>query len=306
MKKAVLYIFSGTGNTAKASSLYQKFLDHHETTVWRITMAGGVFATFPDPADFDLVGVGYPVHAFNAPQVVEDFCRQLPAAGGKDAFIFKTSGEGLHLNDASSDRIIRILQKKGYTVKSERHIVLPHNIMFRHPAELVQVEWAYAQSQVALHCRAILSGNDERPPSHHLSGWFTAMLRIEWLYARIQGSFMRVQQSKCIKCLKCVKICPLGNIKFDGNNKFTFGTNCAMCQGCVLNCPKNAITIGLLNRCKLNGSYNLGENSGSSIKNRDDALQYLEDLRGFKKMLFRPHFIALDKALEAAGLSPAF
>ena len=107
--KVILYVFSGTGNTLKVASLIKKFMNA-DVTVYRVSAKSG---NAPSPEGFDLVGFGYPIHAFCAPEPILKFAQGLPEVAYRRAFIFKSSGEGLHLNDASSQSLIRILTKKG-------------------------------------------------------------------------------------------------------------------------------------------------------------------------------------------------
>ena len=91
MKKVILYVFSGTGNTQLVAELYKKYLTDCETTIYKLgKRAEG--QEIPSPRDYDLVGLGYPVHGFNAPLVMNNFCKSLPAfdeaAGRKKTFIF--------------------------------------------------------------------------------------------------------------------------------------------------------------------------------------------------------------------------
>ena len=55
--------------------------------------------------------------------------------------------------------------------------------------------------------------------------------------------------------MACVKNCPVQNISYE-NGKFKFGWHCIGCARCAFNCPKDAITTGLLNVIKVNGRYN--------------------------------------------------
>ena len=94
MKKVILYVFSGTGNTQLVAELYKKYLTDCETTIYMLgKRAEG--ESVPSPLDYDLVGLGYPVHGFNAPLVMNNFCKCLPAieaeAGRKKTFIFKSN-----------------------------------------------------------------------------------------------------------------------------------------------------------------------------------------------------------------------
>ncbi|HAK69208.1 MAG TPA: 4Fe-4S ferredoxin [Treponema sp.] len=298
--RIVIYIFSGTGNTALVAGLYKKHLEGCDVTIWRI----GNESPPPSPEEFDLVGFGYPVHGFNAPKVMVDFCRALPAAGGKNekakrCFIMKTSGEGLSFNNYSSQKMIRILERKGYYFASERHYVMPYNMIFRHSPEMVKSEYIYADKMVRLHARGLLSMKDENVHTNPLMGWFVPLFRIEWLYAQAQGPFMRVDMEKCVKCMKCVKGCPLHNINYN-DGKFKFGTNCALCVCCSFNCPRNAISIGLLNGWKINGSYDIEKTaSDSSI-----PFPYFgENLRGFHRWLYYKYYRNCDRALSDAGIT---
>ena len=43
--------------------------------------------------NYDIVGFGYPVHAFNAPRIFFDFINKLPNGNQKRTFVFKSSGD---------------------------------------------------------------------------------------------------------------------------------------------------------------------------------------------------------------------
>ena len=160
--KIILYVFSGTGNTLKVAALYKKYLEKHEgnsVKIYRISKKSG---KFPSPEDYDLVGIGYPIHGFSAPEPAIKFCMQLPTVEYKRTFIFKSSGEGLHVNDCSSQKCISILQKKGYDVNFERHVVMPYNMIYRHRDEMAKQMWIYAHALVDLNCREIMNGKREK------------------------------------------------------------------------------------------------------------------------------------------------
>lgn len=62
---------------------------------------------FPPPENFDLTGIAYPVHAFNAPYVLHRFADALPYLPFKEYFILKSSGEPLAINNVSSGSLGR-------------------------------------------------------------------------------------------------------------------------------------------------------------------------------------------------------
>ena len=136
MKTAIIYVFSGTFNTLKAARMISDALGKNNINA-RVCEVRRPFNDIPSPEGYDLVGFGYPVHAFNVPQVFLKFVKQL-APGTQRAFIFKTSGEPFHFNDASSRLLCRQLKRKGYDVMFETHMLMPYNIMFRYSDSLVK------------------------------------------------------------------------------------------------------------------------------------------------------------------------
>ncbi len=301
--KAVLYVFSGTGNTRLIADLYKKYLTDYETVIFDIEIQKGStsFVPPPNPSEFDLIGFGYPIHGFNAPEITVNFCRALPDTDKtkrKKAFIFKSSGEGHSLNNYSSGLIIKILEKKGFDILCERHYVMPYNMIFRHSPEMVKSEYIYADALVRLNCRDLQNGFRENVHFNPLKAWFVPLIRIEWIYARLQGPFMKVDMHKCIKCMKCVNNCPLNNISF-ADEKFKFGTNCSLCVRCSFNCPVCAISIGLLNGWRINGTYRIKQTAA------DKSLRFPffgENLKGLYRLLYYKYFRRADRELENAGI----
>ena len=73
MKNAVIYVFSGTGNTLKIARAYaDEFFSRGVSCKIHILEKDGILR-FPPPQDFDLAGLAYPIHAFNAPYVAVSY-----------------------------------------------------------------------------------------------------------------------------------------------------------------------------------------------------------------------------------------
>ena len=244
----IIYVFSGTGNTLMVAREYARALDM-ET---RICCIASSFDDLPSPEEYSLVGIGYPVHAFNAPHIVERFARWLTCDSRKPLFLFHTGGEGLSLNDASSISIRHVLGSH-FDILSERHYVMPYNMIFRHPDAMVKHMVNYMRRLVQLHVQSILSGQHERFRPMPLRHLISMILRIEWIYARAQGRYMKAGES-CSGCGLCVRSCPMGNIRME-KGRPVFGNDCELCVRCSFSCPDDAISIGLLNGWKVNGPY---------------------------------------------------
>lgn len=255
MKNAIIYVFSGTGNTKKACDIYKSEFEKNgvETTLYTVKKG---FENLPDPNNFDYVGFAYPIHGFNAPYIMLDLAKALPKANGtKQYFVVKTSGEPLKINNVSSIKFNDIMKRKGYVPFSEYHYVMPYNMIFRHTDEMAARMKNTLEQLAPVEAREVLCGVEHKLSKVPFGRFVAWVVRIEQPAMKVNGRFFKVDGNKCIKCGACAKNCPVGNIKMDGNGKFSFGGDCVMCTRCSFNCPTNAFDIGMLNGWKVNGRY---------------------------------------------------
>ncbi|MDR1948851.1 MAG: hypothetical protein LBQ38_05640, partial [Spirochaetaceae bacterium] len=97
VKKLLLIFWSGTGNTLLVARLLREsFLrrgiscDMLDMAPPRAEVRGGE-SSF-NTGDYDVIGLGYPVYAYNAPAVFLRYVRDL-GLNNRELFIFKSSGE---------------------------------------------------------------------------------------------------------------------------------------------------------------------------------------------------------------------
>ena len=253
MPTAVIYVFSGTNNTLATAKMIQDALGHQDvqTDIFEIKKP---FANYPSPDVYDYAGFGYPVHAYNSPQVFLDFVKQLPLSPDKKAFVFKTSGEPFPLNKVSSFRLIKLLKNKGFDVLLEKHLLMPYNILFRYPDEVVKQMYLHNQTLSERLATALVSGSRDDFKFPLLYRLVSSLFRIEWAGAKLNGRLHSVNKKKCTLCMRCVKECPTSNISIKNGN-IKFSGQCAMCMRCAMFCPKDAVNIGLIRFLKVNGAY---------------------------------------------------
>ncbi len=254
--RAIIYVFSGTGNTMRIASLYKEEFEKSGviTTLYPVHSD---MSDLPDPEGYDYVGFAYPIHAFNAPEIMLSLAKAIKAVPHKEYFILKSSGEPLKVNNVSSLRLVSLLKRKGFTLKSEYHYVMPYNMIFRHTDREAMRMWETAKALSAVEAREVLAGAMHKLPGVFFGRFIAWLLRIEQVAMRVNGRFFRVDKQKCILCRKCENSCPEGNIRIDENGKFTFGKNCLMCARCSFHCPTDAFKIGILNSWRVNGAYPL-------------------------------------------------
>ncbi|HRR89202.1 MAG TPA: EFR1 family ferrodoxin [Eubacteriales bacterium] len=295
--KALLIVFSGTGNTKLAADKIaaELTLNGVETQVYRV---GEEERPLAELSDFDIFGFGYPVHAFNPPEIFFDFVKSLPAVNNKYAFVFKISGEPLWMNGASSARLVVVLKRKGFCLGFERHLLMPYNIMFRHSEELTKQMYFYTLALAKLCARKAIAREREGFSFNLFKRLISFVFRIEWPFAKFNGRFYKVDLDKCIMCRKCERECPAKNIKIE-EERFKFGKKCAMCMRCSFHCPTDAFKIGLLGGWKINGKYDFKELAA------DESVPFpyvTEGARGFHKIYAR-YFKKADAELAAAGIA---
>lgn len=250
--RAVFNVFSGTGNTDKVCRAIM--------AEW--TGAGveckyvhiGKDCEVRDPNKFDRMVIGYPVHAFNAPQPVFEFIKKLPqCSGGVLVYLVKTSGEPLGLNDGSCAHMYDLLRKKGYKVCGEYHYVMPYNMIFRHSDGMAARMWQAALRRIPFESREMLEGRVKKLKKGPLNRLVSFIFRIEHPAMHMIGKSFKVTDA-CTGCGKCARGCPQKNITM-ANGKPVFGGHCVGCVKCSFGCPEGAIKIGVLNGWRVNGSY---------------------------------------------------
>ncbi|MDD3958017.1 MAG: EFR1 family ferrodoxin [Candidatus Izemoplasmatales bacterium] len=254
MNKAIIYYFTGTGNTRIASEMIEAHLKRSGFSVTLFEVRRHRDA-MPDPNDFDVVGFGYPIHAFNPPRLFLKTIQTLPrVAKHKTAFIFKTAGEPFPLNRASSWGVIRALKKQGYDILMDRHLLMPYNILFRYPESLAKHMVIHTNHMAELIARDVIHQR-RTPIIIHPWTWVVMMImRIQWVAAKVNGPLFIPKKRTCIQCGICQKMCPSDNITFDSGYP-KFGFDCSMCMGCVMYCPTDAIRPGLITPLRVNGAY---------------------------------------------------
>ena len=240
MKKICIFYFSGTGMTKfVVEGLIGEFEKNRiAVDCFRIEDKHSVVLS-----EYDVFGIAYPVHSFNAPEIVIDFVKLLPESNGMNTFIVHTAGEDSKLNYASSDLLIRRLRGKGYKVFYNRLIEMPSNFIVRYDDAKVNKIIDNSNKVVPYIAKDIIAQKPYFMKKNIVSKIITFFGKIEWLGARIVGVHFYVgKNSGCVRCGKCIENCPNQNIMMK-EKQINFKWRCGICMRCIYHCPQNAINV---------------------------------------------------------------
>lgn len=264
--KAVMYVFSGTGNTLLAARLIEENMKKYniETNIYVVRANdAGDFENVPNPNNYDVCGFGYPVHASNTPQFFLKFVKSLPEASmknlGNRAFIFSTAQSPGKLNSSSSFALCKAIRGIGLIPSIDMHMTMPAYLADK--GSKVQAKYMRIHTEKMSEILAFKVGNydfDEikfKP----LPTLFSLITRIEWPGAGAVGKRFSVDTDKCNACRICEQICPCASVTLNKDEIPEFTSRCSICMACVTACPKHAISAGPMNRFAVHGIWNYNE-----------------------------------------------
>lgn len=220
-----IYYFSGTGNTKAVAELLNERL---ESNLYNVEKACRYE---------DVMVILHPVYACGEPQLILDFAECLPLAN-KKVYIIKTAGDNGRINQHASDRLIKILESKGYHVVYDRLIVMGSNYFTAYKEGFVKLLYDTAIKKVDHIIKDMDKGIVRRHESNSIQQKLTHGVHyLENNYGRHAFSRNLRIKDHCITCMKCFKDCPTGNI----DSNLEFHDTCIMCMRCIYNCPVDAI-----------------------------------------------------------------
>jgi ferredoxin/flavodoxin len=235
-----IFYFSGTGNTKTVTYLLSEEFEKKGCYVDIYTI-DEVLKTKNNPSlqSYDIVGFGYPVHAFNAPRIFFEYIRALPTGNQKKTFIFKSAGDPF-MNGGSTALVRKVLQRKGYDVFYERLFVMPSNVLIRYRDPLIKQLYITTLRHVKAMATDILTGTKKLQHNILILTILTAgFSTMESIGARFFGKHLSIAHS-CNHCGICIRNCPTKNIS-EYAGRILFDSQCVFCMRCIYGCPVNAI-----------------------------------------------------------------
>ncbi len=237
-----LIYFSGTGSTYIVSKYLKTNLEKLSNTVEMAKVEDIINGKKNlDFKRFDMLGFVLPIYNLGVPAHVFDLVDMLPR-NEERVFIIKTGSSYSNLNKSSSEKLIKALKKKWYTVFYDRLVVMSSNFLLDIEDELTKKLYEVTvYGKIPQIAKDISRGKRRLYKRNAFRDFFTHIVyRMYDPFGRRFYGRSLYATSACIHCKKCEKNCPTGNIDFE-IGKFRSRENCLMCMKCVYDCPVNAI-----------------------------------------------------------------
>jgi len=262
--KLLVLFFSGTGNTEYVARYLARHLaDASIDPMMEIELRSIEWQAAEAVDDFDLLALGFPVYAGDAPGLVQEYLERLPPGEGRGAFVFCT--KGLVAGGAVRRNLGR-LAARGYLPLGGGSVLMPgtdglsmvgkDSAMARKAREkdydhLPDADLVAEALALALREWAPTPAWQGLDRSGSSSGATWADRVWAWLYGateRYARSRLHADE-RCVACGLCARLFPAQVIELRGDRP-RFGEGCALCLRCLHACPQEAIQIGRLTKGK--------------------------------------------------------
>jgi len=232
MKKNIIYVFTGTGNSLKVAKDISVTLSNCEI----ISM--GSDTRYELEEGYETIGFVFPTYYRGEPIRVREFIRLLNLDRNKNAYYYAVTTMGKYDGNTLC-HIEKLLKRKGITLNYARALDMFSNYIISYEMRDTIAE---ETKQSEIDFEPILQDIKNRRTNK--------VARIEILQEIAYKSLIRFVpvmdkhysvSDDCIKCGICEKVCPVDNISLDEAGHPHFKHHCEQCVACIQFCPKKAI-----------------------------------------------------------------
>jgi len=234
--KAIIYYFTGTGNSLKIAKDIAARIPGAEVRHIAAAMTEGNRI----PVVSEKVGIVFPVYVEGLPIIVERFVRSLELK--PDTYVFAVANYGESAG-GSLVQLEQILQEKGCRLSAAFGIKMPDNtqILFPPSSESEQRRDFKLEAEAAgTIAQTVLQGTEA---GAGLLQPARRMPKSVWTRPAFDPGKMAENFStdeKCNACGICTDVCPVSNVEMKGARPL-WRNRCEQCLACMQWCPQQAI-----------------------------------------------------------------
>ena len=233
MKENVIFCYSGTGNCLDMAKNIAKSLGDTDIIMMRR------YPAVTDVREAKRVGFIFPCYGGGLPGHVERYLHDIKVS--PDAYTFGIqqcaayAGDGLY----KLDQLIPLDYWTKVTHQDTAIWLFPHTLTLpMMGAAESQARSEHFAEKIAKEVKAGVKKKGKVPRAAINSAEHAV-----WpMLARKKGLTLKANDD-CVMCGQCAKLCPVGNIRYQGK-AVVFGDKCISCCGCVEYCPQKAINFG--------------------------------------------------------------
>lgn len=235
-----IYYFSGTGNSLSVAKKIQEKLGDAEL----IRITSKIRDNNPI-MEADVHGFVFPVYGWGPPVIVEQFLKNMSVRNTGYVFAVATHAGG---PGNTLQLFEKLIGKKGVAVNSAFDIRMPNNyVVGSNPSSKEEAQKIFDRTELKL--TDVLKTITERKNTPIPGDKFSGVLKTMIIHPLFTKSFNKQARKfsvsdNCTGCKTCEKLCPVGNIMFNGGKKPEWRQHCEFCLACINWCPEKAIQFG--------------------------------------------------------------
>ena len=257
----MIFYFSGTGNTRWVAEQIADAIGEELVYIPDAIRNDKYEYTITEE---ETIGFCFPTHGWQPPHIVRQFIAKLHLqnAEGHFCYALTTCGDSIGktmelLNKELAAASLPTASSMFSLIMPESYVCLP--FMYTDTPEREQQKIATAKEQLNQFARMIAERTENE--IHTTRGV------APWVMSHVIGNYFNghmisdrkftVDVEACIHCGQCAKVCPTGDLVFDGKTpSWQHNGDCTCCLACYHHCPKNAINYGRIT--KKRGQYFYG------------------------------------------------
>ena len=232
MKKNIVYVFTGTGNSLKVAKDIAAALGDSDI----ISM--GSHTQYNLPGGYESIGFVLPTYYRGEPRKVREFISRLNLQHNRNAYYYTVVTAGKFAGNTPC-HIKKLLEKKGVTLNYGKALDMFSNYVISYDMRDTIVE---ETKQSEIDFEPILQDIKNRRTNKVAGIELLQEIAYRLLIKLVpeMDKYYSVSDD-CIKCGICKKVCPVGNVDLDTTGRPYFKHHCEQCVACIQFCPKKAI-----------------------------------------------------------------